>query len=87
VPYNRPCCGPQLAAIEKTTARSEQGIEMIILRFFGVLLLLIGLLLTITIIFSHIGILLMIVGLLAIFVGRKRAPIVVQIVQDSSQKK
>jgi len=30
---------------------------MIILRIFGVLLLLIGLLLTITIIFSHIGIL------------------------------
>jgi hypothetical protein len=60
---------------------------MIILRIFGVLLLLIGLLLTITIIFSHMGILLMIVGLLAIFVGRKRTPIVVQIVQDSSPKK
>ena len=38
---------------------------MIIPRIFGVLLLLIGLLLTITIIFSHVGILLMIVGLLA----------------------
>ncbi len=60
---------------------------MIILRIFGGLLILIGLLLTITIVFSHAGILLMIVGLLAIFVGRKRAPIVVQIVQDGSQKK
>ncbi len=73
--------------LQALLASSEQGIDMIILRIFGVLLLLIGLLLTITIIFSHIGILLMIVGLLAIFVGRKRAPIVVQIVQDGSQKK
>ena len=50
-------------------------------------MILIGLLLTLTIVFSHAGVLLMIVGLLAIFVGRKRAPIVVQIVQDGSQKK
>ncbi len=72
--------------LEASLASSEQGIAMI-LRIFGGLLILIGLLLTITIVFSHAGILLMIVGLLAIFVGRKRGPIVVQIVQDSSPKK
>ena len=75
------------ADIEPLRASPKQGIDMIILRIFGGLLILIGLLLTITIIFSHVGILLMIVGLLAIFVGRKRVPIVVQIVQESPQKK
>jgi Family of unknown function (DUF5362) len=55
---------------------------MIILRIVGILLVLLGLVFCITIIGAAIGVPMMIVGAILAFVGKKRAPIVVNINHD-----
>jgi len=52
---------------------------MVLLRVIGIALVLIGLLFCLTVIGATIGIPMMIIGAILAFVGKKRAPIVVNI--------
>lgn len=58
---------------------------MIVLRIIGFLMIGVGILFSITIIGAAIGVPMMLIGLLFILVGRKRAPIIVQIQNNPSQ--
>jgi hypothetical protein len=56
---------------------------MIVLRIIGFTLITIGLIACLTIIGLAVGVPMMIIGLLFVLVGKKRAPIVVQVSHDS----
>lgn len=59
---------------------------MIILRILGIAMVLLGVVFCITIIGAAIGIPMIIIGAILAFVGKKRAPIIVQIQQDQSKR-
>lgn len=58
---------------------------MIVLRIIGFLMIGLGLIFTITIIGAAIGVPMMIIGLLFVLVGKKRAPIIIQVQNNPPQ--
>ena len=55
---------------------------MVVLRILGFILIAIGLILSITIVLIWLGIPMMLLGLLFVLVGKKRAPIIIQMQQQ-----
>ncbi|HEY6027509.1 MAG TPA: DUF5362 family protein [Pseudolabrys sp.] len=55
---------------------------MLFLRIIGIAMILLGLVLCITIIGAAIGVPMILIGAVLVFVGRKRAPIIVQVVHE-----
>lgn len=55
---------------------------MMFLRIIGIVMVLIGLVLCLTIIGAAIGVPMMLIGAVLVFAGKKRAPIIVNVNQD-----
>jgi hypothetical protein len=55
---------------------------MMFLRIIGIVMVLIGLVLCLTIIGAAIGVPMMLIGVVLVFAGKKRAPIIVNVNQD-----
>jgi hypothetical protein len=59
---------------------------MLLLRILGIILILLGLVFSVTIIGATIGIPMILIGALLVFVGRKPRPIVVQVMHEDKNK-